>query len=270
MQTEKQQPEQVQQPEAQTEDKARQGTNQPGHDKEKAEEDRLRPGELMRRLFAELIGTFALTLVAAGADMLAVMRPAEVGVPIRAVAPALVIMAMIFTLAQTSGAHFNPGVTLAFAMRRDFPWHRVPFYWIAQFVGAIPAAALLRGLFGVVGHLGANQPHFGIAAPIMEIVLTFFLVTVILGTATGSRIVGNNAAIAVGGTIAFDGLIGIPISGASMNPARSLGPALVGGDIGNLWIYIVCPIVGALLAVGVAWILRGPTTPHAVEAAKGD
>ena len=270
MQTEKEPADQSEHPKEQPGKKTRQGPHRPGYDTGKAKKDKLRPVELARRLLAELIGTFALALVAAGTGMLAVMTHGEIGVPVRAVAPALVIMAMTYALAQSSGAHFNPGVTLAFAMRRDFPWHRVPFYWIAQIVGSILAAVLLRSLFGVVGHLGAFQPHYGIASPVMEVVLTFFLVTVILGTATGSKLVGSNAAIAVGGTIAFDGLIGIPISGASMNTALALGPALVGGDISNLWIYVVGPLVGALIAVGVAWLLRGPTNPHAVEAAKGD
>ena len=227
--------------------------------------------EIARRLLAELIGTFALTFIAAGSDVAAVLTHGVVSEAARALAPALVIMAMIYTFGGQSGAHFNPGVTLAFALRRDFPWSRVPGYWLAQFIGAILAALLLRILFGLAGHVGANQPHFGVVtALVIEIVLTFFLVTVILGTATESGIVGHNAAIAVGGTIALDGLFGIPISGASMNTARSLGPALLSGDLSNLWIYIAGPLAGVLLAVAFAYLLRGWTNPHAVEVAKGD
>lgn len=180
-------------------------------------------------------------------------------------------MALIYTLGSQSGAHFNPVVTLAFTLRQDFPWRRVPSYWVAQIVGAVLAALLLRVLFGLVGHLGATLPRHGIIeALVMEVVLTFLLVTVILGTATNHRLTGPNAAIAVGGTIALIGLFAAPISGASMNPARSLGPFLVSGQLADAWIYIVGPLVGALLAVLVAWLLRGKTTQEAVEAAKGD
>jgi aquaporin Z len=224
-----------------------------------------------RRLFAELLGTFALTFVAAGGEVIAVISGGEVSPAARAVAPGLLVMALIYTLGSQSGAHFNPVVTLAFTLRQDFPWRRVPSYWVAQIVGAVLAALLLRVLFGLVGHLGATLPRHGtIEALVMEVVLTFLLVTVILGTATNHRLTGPNAAIAVGGTIALIGLFAAPISGASMNPARSLGPFLVSGQLADAWIYIVGPLAGALLAVLVAWVLRGKTTPEAVEAAKGD
>jgi aquaporin Z len=223
-----------------------------------------------RRLLAELLGTFALTLVAAGGEVIAVISGGEVIPAARAVAPGLLVMAMIYTLGSQSGAHFNPIVTLAFTLRQDFPWKRVPGYWGAQFVGAVLATLLLRMLFGQVGHLGATLPHHGIIqALVMEIVLTFLLVTVILGTATNHRLTGPNAAIAAGGTIALLGLFAGPISGASMNPARSLGPFLVSGQLAGAWIYIVGPLAGGLLAVLVAWLLRGRTTPEAVETAKG-
>jgi len=224
-----------------------------------------------RRLFAELLGTFALTFVAAGGEVIAVVSGGEVSPAARAVAPGLLVMALIYTVGSQSGAHFNPVVTLAFTLRQDFPWRRVPGYWGAQIVGAVLAALLLRALFGLVGHLGATLPRHGtIEALVMEVVLTFLLVTVILGTATNHRLTGPNAAIAVGGTIALIGLFAAPISGASMNPARSLGPFLVSGQLADAWIYIVGPLAGALLAVLVAWMLRGKTTPEAVEAAKGD
>lgn len=223
-----------------------------------------------RRLLAELLGTFALTLVAAGGEVIAVISGGEVSPAARVVAPGLLVMAMIYTLGSQSGAHFNPVVTLAFTLRQDFPWKRVPGYWGAQMVGAVLAALLLRVLFGQVGHLGATFPHHGtIEALVMEIVLTFLLVTVILGTATNHRLTGPNAAIAVGGTIALLGLFAGPISGASMNPARSLGPFLVSGQLADSWIYIVGPFAGGILAVVVAWLLRGRTTQEAVETAKG-
>jgi len=178
-----------------------------------------------RRLLAEGVGTFALTLVAAGANVIAALYPDKVSFAAQVVAPGLLVMVVIYSLGTISGAHVNPFVTLAFALRADFPWRRVWGYWIVQFAGAILAALLLRLLFGVVGHLGATLPKGGIwQALVMEMILTFFLVTVILATATNTQIVGHNAALAVGATIALDGLFAGPISGASMYPARSLGP----------------------------------------------
>jgi aquaporin Z len=225
----------------------------------------------LRRLLAELLGTFALTLVAAGGEVIATISGGAVSPAARVVAPGLLVMAMIYTLGSQSGAHFNPVVTLAFTLRRDFPWGRVPGYWGAQLVGAVLAALLLRLLFGLVGHLGATFPHHGtIQALVMEVMLTFLLITVILGTATNHRLTGPNAAIAVGGTIVLAGLFAGPISGASMNPARSFGPFLVSGQLADAWIYVVGPIAGALLAVIVAWLLRGGTTKEAVETAKGN
>jgi len=171
----------------------------------------------LRRLLAELLGTFALILVAAGGDVIATISGGAVSPAARAVAPALLVMAMIYTLDSKSGAHYNPAVTLAFTLRRDFPWSRVQGYWGAQMVGVVFAAFLLRLLFGLAGHLGATLPHYGtIEAIVMEVLLTFLLITVILGTATNHRLTGPNAAIAVGGFIALAGLFAAPISGASM------------------------------------------------------
>lgn len=182
-------------------------------------------------------------------------------------------MVMIYTVGEVSGAHFNPVVTLAFAIRRDFPWRRVLGYWLAQVVGAILAALFLRSLFGNVGHLGATLPdskYGSIAAVMMELVLTCLLVIVILGTAQQHHLVGPNAAIAVGGTIALCGLFASPISGASMNPARSLGPDLVAGTLTSTWIYAVGPIAGAILATLFAWLLHGNPSESEVQAAEGD
>lgn len=224
-----------------------------------------------RRLLAEVLGTFALTLVAAGGPVVNAVSRGGVSGAAAVTAPGLLVMAMIYTLGPLSGAHFNPAVTLAFAVRRDFPWSRVPAYWLAQVVGAVLAALVLRALFGLAGHLGATLPHHGlIASLVMEVILTFILVTVILATAANFKIVGHNAALAVAATIVLDGLFAAPISGASMNPARSLGPDLVGAQPGTLWIYIIGPIAGALLAVAVAWLLRGPGSEYAREAAVGD
>lgn len=230
-----------------------------------------RPYLRERRLLAELLGTFALTLVAAGGPVIDAASGISVGLPALVVAPALLVMAMIYSLGPLSGAHFNPAVTLAFTLRQNFPWRRLPGYWLAQLLGAVLAALLLRGLFGPVGHLGATLPHHGSLAPLtMEALLTFLLITVILATATGHRSIGHNAALAVAATIALDGLFAAPISGASMNPARSFGPAVVGGYLDTYWIYVAGPGAGSLLAVGMAWLLRGGPSPHAIEAAQGD
>jgi aquaporin Z len=170
------------------------------------------------------------------------------------------VLALIYTIGETSGAHLNPAVTVAFAARGNFPWRRVPGYVLAQLAGAAAAAGLLRLLFGLGGGLGRTAPGPGIAAPTalaVEIVLTFGLVTVILGTASGARNVGHNAAIAIGGYVALAGLWASQVSGASMNPARSLGPALVSGDLGDAWIYIAGPLAGGVLPVALAWALRG-------------
>ena len=224
-----------------------------------------------RRLLAELLGTFALTFVAAGGPVIAAATDTPANLPSLVVAPALLVMALIYSLGNLSGAHFNPVVTLAFSLRRDFPWGRVPGYWAVQMVGAVLAALVLRALFGTVGNLGATLPHHGqLASAVMEALLTFLLLTVILATATNHSLVGHNAALAVGGVIALDGLFAAPISGASMNPARSFGPALVDGRLDTYWIYLAGPIAGAVLAVVMALLLRGGTSADAREAAQGN
>jgi len=170
------------------------------------------------------------------------------------------VLAMLLFMGAVGGAHLNPAVSLGFALRRDFPWRRVPGYIAAQLVGATVACLLLRAMFGNVGQLGATVPGPGIStlqAAVIEALLTFGLLSTILGTASGAQNVGTLSAIAVGAYIALAGLWASPISGASMNPARSFGPALVGGTWTSFWAYVVGPLVGALLAVGVAWLLRG-------------
>jgi len=173
-------------------------------------------------------------------------------------------------MGTVSGAHLNPAVTLAFAARRNFPWRRVPGYLVAQAVGGLGAALFLRALFGADGALGATVPAAGVGAGTavaMEAVLTAGLVNTILGTASGARNVGANGAIAVGGYIALAGLWAAPITGASMNPVRSLAPDLVRGDLSTAWIYVAGPILGALVGVAFEWILKGrPTTAGALAA----
>jgi aquaporin Z len=214
-----------------------------------------------RRLFAEVLGTFFLVLVAVGAGMVnARFGGQAVPYTARVVAPALMVMAVILFMGAVSGAHLNPAVSIAFALRRDFPWKRVPTYVTAQFAGAVLATLLLWALLGKQGSAGLTLPGHGIsagAALVWEIVLTTGLVSVIQGTASGAQQLGALAAIAVGGYIALAGLWGSPVSGASMNPARSLGPALVLDDWSSWWAYLIGPIAGGAIAVGISFVLRG-------------
>jgi aquaporin Z len=212
-----------------------------------------------RRIFSELLGTFLLVFVAAGGGMVNA-RLGGVPAPARVVAPALMVMAVILFMGAVSGAHLNPAVTVSFALRGDFPWRRVPAYVIAQFLGAVLATLLLWALIGKQGPAGLTLPGPGIStwiAMLWEMVLTVGLVSTILGTASGAQQVGQIAAIGVGSYIALAGLFGGPVTGASMNPARSLGPALVLGDWSSWWAYLVGPIAGGVIAVGIAYILRG-------------
>ena len=207
-------------------------------------------------LAAEAIGTFALVFVGCGAVM-ADARGAALGQVGVSLAFGLVVMAMIYAVGHVSGAHLNPAVTLAFALGRHFPWARVATYWGAQAVGALAAAALLRASLGDEGRLGATLPSGSDAQSFTwEVVLTFLLVFVIMAVATDTRAVGEAAALAIGGTVALDALVGGPVSGASMNPARSLGPALVSGTPDALWIYLTAPFAGAALAVLAYAVLR--------------
>ncbi|HJX99388.1 MAG TPA: aquaporin [Streptosporangiaceae bacterium] len=214
-----------------------------------------------RRLFAEVLGTFLLVLVAVGGDMVnARFGGQAVPYSARVVAPALMVMAVILFMGAVSGAHLNPAVSIAFALRRDFPWKRVPMYIIAQFAGAVLATLLLWALLGKQGSAGLTLPGHGIStgsALVWEIVLTTGLVSVIQGTASGAQQLGGLAALGVGSYIALAGLWGSPVSGASMNPARSLGPALVLDDWNSWWAYLIGPIVGGAIAVGISFVLRG-------------
>jgi aquaporin Z len=211
-----------------------------------------------RRLFAEMLGTFFLVLVAAGGALL--HAKGQVSLAAAVVAPGLMVMSIILFMGAVSGAHLNPVVSLAFALRGDFPWRRLPGYIVIQLVGATLACLFLLAVFGNVEHLGATVPgsgYQGWQALLMETALTVGLVSVILGTASAAQNVGAIAALGVGGYIALAGLWAAPVSGVSMNPARSFGPALVSGDFNNYWVYLIGPLAGAIIAVGCAWILRG-------------
>jgi aquaporin Z len=219
------------------------------------------PSQEWRRLFSELLGTFFLVLVAAGGGMMGHAFPNTISRTAAVVAPGLMVLAIILFMGKVSGAHLNPAVSVAFALRGDFPWRRVPGYVVVQLGGAALAAWFLQAVIHVSATYGSNYPaasFSGRDAFLMETVLTFGLVSVILGTASGAQNLGVFGAIGVGGYIALAGLWGSPISGASMNPARTFGPNLVGADFSQYWVYVAGPLVGAAVAVGVAFILRGP------------
>ena len=216
------------------------------------------PSREWRRLFSELLGTFALVLAAAGGGLL--HAKGQISLAAAVVAPGLMVTAVILFMGAVSGAHLNPAVSLAFALRGDFPWKRVPGYVIIQLIGATLACLFLRWVFGNIEHLGATLPGPGYRdwqALLMEIVLTVLLVSVILGTASAAQNVGAIAALGVGGYIALAGLWAAPVSGVSMNPARSFGPALASGYWTSYWVYLVGPVAGMLIAVGFAFVLRG-------------
>ena len=226
-----------------------------------------------RRLLAEVVGTFMLVLVAAGAVVVGQLSHGSVTLTEQVVAPALMVMAVILSIGAVSGAHLNPVVSVAFALRREFPWRRVPPYVVAQVAGGALAGLFLWAMFGKVGRLGATVPAAStdaLHAMLMEAVLTFGLLTTILGTASGAQNVGPLSALAVGGYIALAGLWSAPISGASMNPVRSFAPDLVTGRWGSYWVYLAGPTLGMLVAVAVAYGLRGKGgDPAAARAAQG-
>ena len=213
-----------------------------------------------RRLFSELLGTFFLVLVAAGAGMMGQAFPDTISRTAAVVAPGLMVIAIILFMGKVSGAHLNPAVSVGFALRGDFPWRRVPSYIVTQLVGATLAALFLQSVIHVSATFGSNYVAAGYSATdafLMEAVLTLGLFSVVLGTASGAQNVGAISALGIGGYIALAGLWGGPISGASMNPARTFGPDLVGGDFSNYLVYVAGPLLGAIVAVGVAFVLRG-------------
>jgi aquaporin Z len=213
-----------------------------------------------RRLFSEMLGTFLLVLVGAGGAVVDATSHGEISRTAAVASPGLMVMAIILFMGAVSGAHLNPAVTLAFAARGDFPWRRVPGYIVVQLLAATLACLFLAAVFGKVGQLGATEPGPNVPdwqALIIEFALTVGLVSTILGTASRAQNVGPMSAVAVGGYIVLAGLWSSPISGASMNPARSFGPDLVLFNFSHYWVYVVGPLAGGLVAVGFAWILRG-------------
>jgi aquaporin Z len=204
----------------------------------------------MRKLAAEFMGTFALVFAGTGAIIIDHACGGVIGHAGVALTFGLVVLAMINTFGDISGAHFNPAVTIAFAAARRLPWQQVPGYMAAQVSGALLASLVLRLLFATDATLGATMPAGAQSQSfVLEVLLTFFLMLTILNVSTGSREKGITAGISIGAVVALEAMFAGPISGASMNPARSLGPALISGHLESLWLYLVAPITGALLAI---------------------
>jgi aquaporin Z len=228
------------------------------------------PSQEWRRLFSELLGTFFLVLVACGGGVIGHAFPNTISRTAAVTAPGLMVLAIILFMGRVSGAHLNPAVSVAFALRGDFPWNRVPGYIVVQLIGASLAAWFIQSVANASAVYGSNYPAAGYSswdAFLMEAVLTLGLVSVILGTASGAQNVGIIGALGVGSYIILAGLWASPISGASMNPARTFGPDLVGWNFSDYWVYVAGPLVGAVLAVGSAFALRGPGGGSAGSAA---
>lgn len=213
---------------------------------------------LPQRLAAEFVGTALLVFFGPGSAVISAYQDGAFLIEGIAAANGLIVLVLIYTLGHVSGAHFNPGVTISFAIFRHFQVREVLPYIAAQCAGAILGALTLWALFndaiqsGVTGPSGTDAQSFG-----MEIVLTFALMFVITSVATDVRAVGQAAAIAIGATVGIDVLLGGPISGGSMNPARSLGPAVVSGEFSNLWIYLIAPPLGAIAGALTYTLVRG-------------
>ncbi len=219
---------------------------------------------------AESIGVFGLVFAGCGAIMIDTLSRGQITHVGVGLVFGLIIAAMIYATGHISGAHLNPAVTLAFVLARHFPIRRLAGYWLAQVIGAVTAALCLRLLFGNVAHVGATLPA-GSGGPWqafwLEALLTGFQMFVIMAVATDTRAVGQAAALAIGAMVALEALFAGPISGASMNPARSFGPALVSGTWTALWVYLSAPFLGAAVAALLyRWLREASLLTHGPEA----
>ncbi len=206
---------------------------------------------------AELLGTFVLVFAGTGA-IIVNQQTGALGHAGVALTFGLVVMALIHVFGDLSGAHLNPAVTLGFAAAGRFPWSHVLGYVGAQLVGGLLASVVLRGLFPDAATLGSTHPLGTTGQSFwLEMLLTWFLMLAVLNVSCGAKEKGLTAGLTIGGIIGLEALFAGPICGASMNPVRSLAPALVGQDLGQIWIYLTAPVLGALLAVPTAWLLRG-------------
>jgi aquaporin NIP len=217
--------------------------------------------DLKRRALAEGLAAFALVFAGCGAIVANARYDGALGVVGIALVFGLIIMVMVYATGHLSGAHINPAVTIAFALTRHFPAREVAAYIAAQVGGAILAALCLLAVWpDQPANLGATVPSVGDgSALVYEVLMSAFLMFVIMAVATDTRAVGAAAAIAIGGTVGLDALFGGPVTGASMNPARSIGPALAAGEWSSLWIYLVGPVAGAILGALAYQLTRGPT-----------
>ncbi len=224
-----------------------------------------------RRLAAEAIAAFTLVFAGTGAIIIDETAGGGIGVLGVGIVFGLTVAAMVYATGHISGAHMNPAVTFAFAIARHFPLRLLPLYWAAQLLGATAASAALLALFGKVGTMGATLPSGGAGQSLaLEVVLSFILMFVIMAVATDVRAVGQGAAIAIGATVGLEAIFAGPISGASMNPARSFAPALVAGELGSLWIYVAGPLAGMSLAALCYRLLRDDSSAEATGAGGGD
>ncbi len=204
----------------------------------------------MKKLLAEFLGTFTLVFAGTGAIVINAASHGAIGHAGIALTFGLVVLAMIYTFGDVSGAHLNPAVTLAFAAARRFAWRDVPGYLGAQISGALAASLLLRVLYPQDATLGATLPAGSeMQSFVLEVVLTAILMLTILSVSTGAKEKGITAGIAIGGVVGLEAMFAGPACGASMNPARSLAPALVSGHLEHLWLYLVATVLGALIAV---------------------
>jgi len=218
---------------------------------------------MLKRCTAEAIGTFAIVFFGCGGMMVAERFPGAISPAAISVVFGLVVMAMIYTLGHISGAHFNPAVTLAFAITRHFPFRSVLLYWTAQCIGSLIASGLLFLLLPHGIGYGETVPRVPLLqAFIWEVILTFTLMFVVMGVAKDSRAVGMLAGLVIGATVMLTAVVGGPITGDSMNPARSLGPAIASGRIDVLWLYILGPMVGAVLGALIYQWVRGEREPQ--------
>lgn len=238
---------------------------------ETAKADDPSPRARAKRVLNECVGTYFLVGVDVSGAMISALADHEPSPTARSLATGLLIMVLVYATGDVSGAHFNPAVTLAFAIRGVFPWRTVPLYWAAQVLGGFLGCGTMFAIFGDVADAGATLPRMGIERAFgIEVFTTCILACAVLGTAVRHRVVGPNAAIASGAAVALGGILGRSVSGASMNPARSIASALVSGQVASLWIYIFAPLAGAVLGTALMALIHTRRHQEERAAAEGE